>query len=131
MNVPLFLARRFLAGRRGKLLGTVSTLALLGVALGAAALVVAMGLMSGYRHDRGPGDGHAGPRERDRAAEEDGPRRRRGRRDRLLRGRRRMGRRAARRARAVRSARRAARALGAEADEALALRRDRRGRQEA
>ncbi len=51
MNVPLFLARRFLAGRTGRLLGTVSTLALSGVALGAAALVVAMGLMSGYRHD--------------------------------------------------------------------------------
>jgi lipoprotein-releasing system permease protein len=51
VNVPLFLARRFLAGRRGGLLGTVSTLALCGVALGAAALVVAMGLMSGYRND--------------------------------------------------------------------------------
>jgi lipoprotein-releasing system permease protein len=51
MNVPVFLARRFLAGRRGSLLGTVSTLALCGVALGAAALVVAMGLMSGYRND--------------------------------------------------------------------------------
>lgn len=51
MNVSVFLARRFLAGRRGGLLGTVSTLALCGVALGAAALVVAMGLMSGYRHE--------------------------------------------------------------------------------
>ena len=51
MRVSLFLARRFLAGRSGSLLGTVSTLALLGVALGAAALVVAMGLMSGYRND--------------------------------------------------------------------------------
>lgn len=51
MNVPLFLARRFLAGRRGRLLGTVSALALFGVALGAASLVVAMGLMSGYRHE--------------------------------------------------------------------------------
>jgi lipoprotein-releasing system permease protein len=51
MNVPAFLARRFLSGRKGGLLGTVSLLALLGVALGAAALVVAMGLMSGYRHD--------------------------------------------------------------------------------
>lgn len=49
MNVPFFLARRFLAGRRGGLLGTVSGLALAGVALGTAALVVAMGLMSGYR----------------------------------------------------------------------------------
>lgn len=49
MNVPLFLARRFLSGRRGGLLGTVSSLALAGVALGTAALVVAMGLMSGYR----------------------------------------------------------------------------------
>jgi lipoprotein-releasing system permease protein len=51
VNVPAFLARRFLSGRKGGLLGTVSTLALCGVALGAAALVVAMGLMSGYRHD--------------------------------------------------------------------------------
>ncbi len=51
MNVPAFLARRFLSGRKGGLLGTVSALALFGVALGAAALVVAMGLMSGYRHD--------------------------------------------------------------------------------
>ncbi len=51
MNVSLFLARRFLAGRKGGLLGTVSVLALFGVALGTAALVVAMGLMSGYRHE--------------------------------------------------------------------------------
>jgi lipoprotein-releasing system permease protein len=51
VNVSLFLARRFLAGRRGGLLGTVSALALFGVALGTAALVVAMGLMSGYRHE--------------------------------------------------------------------------------
>ncbi len=49
MNVALFLARRFLSGRRGGLLGAVSRLALAGVALGTAALVVAMGLMSGYR----------------------------------------------------------------------------------
>jgi lipoprotein-releasing system permease protein len=49
VNVSLFLARRFLAGREGGLLGTVSALALFGVALGTAALVVAMGLMSGYR----------------------------------------------------------------------------------
>jgi lipoprotein-releasing system permease protein len=49
VNVSLFLARRFLSGRRGGLLGTVSSLALGGVALGTAALVVAMGLMSGYR----------------------------------------------------------------------------------
>lgn len=49
MSVPLLLARRFLSGRRGGLLGTVSSLALAGVALGTAALVVAMGLMSGYR----------------------------------------------------------------------------------
>jgi lipoprotein-releasing system permease protein len=50
VRVPLFLARRFLAGR-ARLLGTVATLALFGVALGAASLVVAMGLMSGYRHE--------------------------------------------------------------------------------
>lgn len=51
MNVPVFLARRFLSGRRGGLLGTVSSLAIGGVALGTAALVVAMGLMSGYRSE--------------------------------------------------------------------------------
>lgn len=51
MNVPLFLSRRFLGGRKGGLLGTVAALALAGVALGAAALIVAMGLMSGYRHE--------------------------------------------------------------------------------
>jgi len=51
MNVPAFLAKRFLAGSRRGLPKTVSLLALCGVALGAASLVVAMGLMSGYRHD--------------------------------------------------------------------------------
>jgi len=51
VSVPLLLARRFLSGRRGGLLGTVSALALAGVALGTAALVVAMGLMSGYRSE--------------------------------------------------------------------------------
>ena len=51
MNVPAFLAKRFLWGSRRGLPKTVSILALFGVALGAAALVVAMGLMSGYRHD--------------------------------------------------------------------------------
>ncbi len=51
MNVPAFLARRFLEGSRRGLPKTVSLLALVGVALGAASLVVAMGLMSGYRHD--------------------------------------------------------------------------------
>ncbi|MCL4810784.1 MAG: hypothetical protein KJ062_23740, partial [Thermoanaerobaculia bacterium] len=49
MNVPVFLARRFLAGRRGCHLGTVSALALVGDTLGTAAHVEAMGLMSGYR----------------------------------------------------------------------------------
>ncbi len=51
MHVPAFLAKRFLAGSRRGLPKTVSLLALSGVALGAASLVVAMGLMSGYRHD--------------------------------------------------------------------------------
>lgn len=51
MHVPAFLAKRFLAGSRQGLPKTVSLLALSGVALGAASLVVAMGLMSGYRHD--------------------------------------------------------------------------------
>lgn len=51
MNLPFFLARRFLSGRKGGILGTVSALAFSGVALGTAALVVAMGLMSGYRHE--------------------------------------------------------------------------------
>jgi len=51
LNVPAFLAKRFLLGSRRGLPKTVSLLALFGVALGAASLVVAMGLMSGYRHD--------------------------------------------------------------------------------
>jgi lipoprotein-releasing system permease protein len=51
VHVPAFLAKRFLAGSRRGLPKTVSVLALCGVALGAASLVVAMGLMSGYRHD--------------------------------------------------------------------------------
>src|ERR1035441_8836757 len=51
MNVPAFLAKRFLFGSRRGLPKTVSLLALFGVALGAASLVVAMGLMSGYRHE--------------------------------------------------------------------------------
>ncbi len=51
MHVSAFLAKRFLAGSRRGLPKTVSLLALAGVALGAASLVVAMGLMSGYRHD--------------------------------------------------------------------------------
>jgi lipoprotein-releasing system permease protein len=49
--VPGFLATRFLRGSRRGLPRTVSLLALFGVALGAASLVVAMGLMSGYRHE--------------------------------------------------------------------------------
>ncbi|MFI5197176.1 MAG: ABC transporter permease [Thermoanaerobaculia bacterium] len=51
LNVPAFLAKRFLLGSRRGLPKAVSLLALFGVALGAASLVVAMGLMSGYRHD--------------------------------------------------------------------------------
>lgn len=51
MNLPLFLARRFVGGSERGLLGTVAGLAVFGVALGTAALVVAMGLMSGYRHE--------------------------------------------------------------------------------
>lgn len=51
MHVPAFLAKRFLFGSRRGLPKTVSLLALFGVALGAASLVVAMGLMSGYRHE--------------------------------------------------------------------------------
>ncbi len=51
MRVSVFLAKRFLIGSRRGLPKTVSLLALFGVALGAASLVVAMGLMSGYRHD--------------------------------------------------------------------------------
>ncbi|KAA0255374.1 MAG: ABC transporter permease [Acidobacteria bacterium] len=51
MNLAAFLARRLLGGRDRGLLGTVAGLAIFGVALGTAALVVAMGLMSGYRND--------------------------------------------------------------------------------
>ena len=48
MHISAFLATRFLSGSRRGLPKTVSLLALFGVALGAASLVVAMGLMSGY-----------------------------------------------------------------------------------
>jgi ABC-type lipoprotein release transport system permease subunit len=58
LNLTLFLARRFLRGRGTGLLGTVATLALAGVALGAAALVVGMGLMSGYRGELAEARGH-------------------------------------------------------------------------
>ena len=51
LDVAAFLAKRFLFGSRRGLPKTVSLLALFGVALGAASLVVAMGLMSGYRHE--------------------------------------------------------------------------------
>ena len=51
LRVSAFLAKRFLLGSRRGLPKTVSLLALFGIALGAASLVVAMGLMSGYRHD--------------------------------------------------------------------------------
>jgi lipoprotein-releasing system permease protein len=51
LRVAAFLAKRFLFGSRRGLPKTVSLLALFGVALGAASLVVAMGLMSGYRHE--------------------------------------------------------------------------------
>lgn len=45
------LAIRLLRGGRGTILGTSATVAAGGMALGVAALVVAMGLMSGYRRD--------------------------------------------------------------------------------
>jgi lipoprotein-releasing system permease protein len=48
-SLPLEVAVRYLRSRRSRLVSSVSLLAISGIALGVAALVVAMGLLSGYR----------------------------------------------------------------------------------
>lgn len=49
MSLLVELARRFLSGRRSRLLASTTRAALASVALGVAAMVVAMALLSGYR----------------------------------------------------------------------------------
>ena len=49
MNLALEVALRYLRSRPSRLVSSVSLLAIGGIALGVAALVVAMGLLSGYR----------------------------------------------------------------------------------
>ncbi len=48
-SLPLEVAIRYLKSRPSKLVSSVSLLSIAGIALGVAALVVAMGLLSGYR----------------------------------------------------------------------------------
>ncbi|MFY9551339.1 MAG: ABC transporter permease [Thermoanaerobaculia bacterium] len=48
-SLPLEVAVRYLKSRPSKLVSSVSLLSIAGIALGVAALVVAMGLLSGYR----------------------------------------------------------------------------------
>jgi len=49
VSLPLEVALRYLRSRPSRLVSTVSLLSIAGIALGVAALVVAMGLLSGYR----------------------------------------------------------------------------------
>jgi len=49
--LPLEIALRYLRSRRSRLVSSVSLLSIAGIALGVAALVVAMGLLSGYRRE--------------------------------------------------------------------------------
>src|SRR4051812_29836742 len=51
MSLPLEIALRYLRSRPSRLVSTVSVLSICGIALGVAALVVAMGLLSGYRSE--------------------------------------------------------------------------------
>jgi lipoprotein-releasing system permease protein len=51
MSLPLQIALRYLKSRPSRLVSSVSLLAIAGIALGVAALVVAMGLLSGYRRE--------------------------------------------------------------------------------
>src|SRR5262252_1416486 len=51
MSLPIQIALRYLKSRPSKLVSSVSLLAIAGIALGVAALVVAMGLLSGYRRE--------------------------------------------------------------------------------
>jgi lipoprotein-releasing system permease protein len=48
-SLPLQVAVRYLRSRPSRLISSVSLLSIGGIALGVAALVVAMGLLSGYR----------------------------------------------------------------------------------
>lgn len=48
-SLPLEVAVRYLKSRPSKLVSSVSVLSIAGIALGVAALVIAMGLLSGYR----------------------------------------------------------------------------------
>src|SRR5205085_10063787 len=48
-SLPLEVAVRYLRSRPSRLVSSVSLLSIAGIALGVAALVVAMGLLSGYR----------------------------------------------------------------------------------
>ena len=48
-SLPLEVAVRYLKSRPSRLVSSVSLLSIAGIALGVAALVVAMGLLSGYR----------------------------------------------------------------------------------
>ncbi|HEY7862446.1 MAG TPA: FtsX-like permease family protein [Thermoanaerobaculia bacterium] len=51
MSLALEIALRYLRARPSRLISSVSLLAIGGIAVGVAALVVAMGLLSGYRHE--------------------------------------------------------------------------------
>src|SRR6266513_1418001 len=49
MSLALEIALRYLRSRPSRLVSSVSLLSIAGIALGVAALVIAMGLLSGYR----------------------------------------------------------------------------------
>lgn len=51
LPISLFLAARFLSGTSSRLLGGTARVAIASMALGVTAMVIAMALMSGYRHD--------------------------------------------------------------------------------
>src|SRR5260370_626547 len=51
MSLPLEIALRYLRSRPSRLVSSVSLLSIAGIGLGVAALVVAMGLLSGYRRE--------------------------------------------------------------------------------
>ena len=51
MTLELEVALRYLRSRPSRLVSSVSVLSVAGIALGVAALVVAMGLLSGYRRE--------------------------------------------------------------------------------
>lgn len=51
MSLPLEIALRYLKSRPSRLVSSVSLLSIAGIGLGVAALVVAMGLLSGYRRE--------------------------------------------------------------------------------